>query len=97
MTQALNQEIDTLREREESLKKTNELLEQGLEEHKRANLDSYGQGSQPGSWSVENQNTNMERNLVLEERVAKAESEAEKLRAERLNAIEELKKTKTIL
>lgn len=37
---ALNEEIDSLKERENQLKKTNALLEKGLEEQKHANLDT---------------------------------------------------------
>jgi len=92
--QALNQEIDALKERESALRKTNELLEQGLEEQKRANLDSYGQGNKQASQEA---NSSIERNLILEERVAKAEAESEQLRAQRLNAIEELKAQKNKL
>ena len=84
--QALNSEIETLKERETSLKKTNELLEKGFEEQKRANLDQHG--------SSEALKSNIERNLILEERVAKAEADSERVRAERLLAIEELKKTR---
>ena len=87
--QALNSEIETLKEREISLKKTNELLEKGFEEQKRANLDQHG--------SSEAVKSNIERNLILEERVAKAEADSEKVRAERLLAIDELKKTRGML
>lgn len=92
--QTLNEEIDVLKEREESLKKTNQLLETGLQEYKQANLDSYGQHK---SQAKEGPGANIEANLILEERVTKAEAESEKLRAERLNALEELKKAKTNL
>jgi ribosome recycling factor len=88
--QALNQDIDALKEREDSLKKTNALLEKGLEEQKRANLDTYGKAQQQP-------NQQLEKNLIMEERVAKAESEVEKLRAESINAIEMLKKEKALL
>ena len=37
---ALNDEIQSLKEREDQLKKTNSLLEKKLEEQKRANLDT---------------------------------------------------------
>jgi hypothetical protein len=36
----LSEEIDSLKEDKQKLKKTNELLEKGLEEQKRANLDT---------------------------------------------------------
>ena len=63
-------------------------MEKGLEEQRRANLDS-------GSASFEEGNrSSLERNLIQEERVAKAEAEAEKVRAERLIAIEEMSKVK---
>lgn len=91
--QSLNSEIDALKQREESLKKTNQLLETGLQEHKQANLDSYGQQKQ----GKDGPGANIEATLILEERVAKAEAESEKLRAERLNALEELKKAKSSL
>jgi len=68
------------------LKQTNDLLEKGLEEQKKANLDNYGQANEQGR---------LEANLVLEERVAKAEGEVEKLRAENINSIEMLKKEKS--
>jgi hypothetical protein len=36
----LSEEIDSLKEDKHKLKKTNELLEKGLEEQRRANLDT---------------------------------------------------------
>jgi len=85
--QALNKEIETIREREAALKKTNDLLEKGLEEQKRANLDS-------GRATFEEGSSSLERNLILEERVAKAEADAEKVRAERLIAIESMSRVR---
>lgn len=85
---ALNEEIDSLKERENQLKKTNSLLEKGLEEQKHANLDTVaGSGNRADDGS-------QERNLILEERVKKAETETEKMRAQRLVALEELKEKK---
>ena len=84
---ALNDELESLKEREKSLKTTNDLLEKGLEEQKRANLDTSGK----------NADRTQERNLILEERALKAEAEVEKIRADRILALEELKTIKTAL
>ena len=42
MKLTLSDEIDSIKERENSLKITNKLLEQSINEQKRANLDSLG-------------------------------------------------------
>lgn len=85
---ALNEEIESLKERENQLRKTNTLLEKGLEEQKRANLDTVaGSGNRQDDGSEEKQ-------LILEERVKKAEAETEKMRAQRLITLQELKEKK---
>jgi len=40
--QTLNQELDSFKEREETLKKTNNQLQQQIEDSKKAHLDAYG-------------------------------------------------------
>ena len=84
---ALNDEIDALKERENQLKVTNALLEKGLEDQRRANLDTVAASSRADDGG-------QEKYLILEERAAKSEAETEKMRAERLLAIEELNKEK---
>lgn len=80
----LQDEIESLKEREISLKATNDLLQKGLDDQKRANLDGANEGK----------NLSIERNLILEERVSKAEADSEKMRGERLLAVDELKAIK---
>ena len=85
-TKSLQDEIEKILEREAALKATYTLLEEGLAEQKGANLDGANKEGQ--------KNLQIERNLILEERVSKAEADAEKMRGERLIAVEELKAVK---
>lgn len=82
---ALTDEIDSLKERERSLKSTNLLLQKGLEEQKRANLDNA---------SAQKNQSVQEQEAILQERIQKADAELERMRGERLIALEENKKLK---
>lgn len=82
---ALTDEIDALKERERSLKSTNLLLQKGLEEQKRANLDNA---------SAQKNQSVQEQEAILQERIQKADAELERMRGERLVALEENKKLK---
>lgn len=84
---ALTDEIDALKERERSLKSTNLLLQKGLEEQKRANLDNA---------SAQKNQSIQEQEAILQERIQKADAELERMRGERLVALEENKKLKQL-
>lgn len=85
---ALTDEIDALKERERSLKSTNLLLQKGLEEQKRANLDNA---------SAQKNQSIQEQEAILQERIQKADAELERMRGERLIALEENKKLKQLV
>ena len=78
----LNQEIETLKEQQAAASKTNQELERGLEQQRRANLDT-----------VNERNVEVDRDestLILQERAEKAEQEIERMRSEKLQASESL-------
>ena len=86
---ALHDEIDSLKERERHLKETNSILQRGLE--------GQGPGGQQRSAGAQDERTSSEQEqmLILQERAAKAEEEAERMRAARELALHNEKELKS--
>jgi hypothetical protein len=84
-------EIERLKQQVTCLEQSRKLLEDGLEEQRRANLDSARVNPQANSARA------TEKELILLDRVQKAESQEEQMRNERLVAIDEQKRVKTQL
>lgn len=77
---AFQDEIERLKQQVASLEESRKLLEDGLEDQKRANLDSARKNPQASS---------TEKELILLDRAQKAEKQEEEMRNERLVAIDE--------
>jgi hypothetical protein len=85
---AFQDEIERLKQQVASLEESRKLLEEGLEEQRRANLDSARKNPQAASDRA------TEKELILLDRAQKAEKQEEEMRNERLIAIDQQKKLK---
>ena len=82
---AFQDEIERLKQQVASLEESRKLLEEGLEEQKRANLDAARKNPQANSDRA------TEKELILLDRAQKAEKQEEEMRNERLVAIDKQK------